>query len=281
MIRIEKRNDLRAPWAKGGYLMMKNRNKWTLAAGLTAAVLGSAFVISGCGAATQTAIPFPETIQVQNADNSNIITVTGTEEVKIVPDMARITYSIYTREASAAACQEANSQDLNRAIETLKGLGVAETSIQTTAYGLQPIYNWNSDKREITGYEMTTSLTVSDIPVAQAGAIISQSVEAGVNGIEAVDYFSSNYDEAYQEALQKAVASAREKAETIAQAGEKTLSGILHVEEQGYNPSARYSNSDTLTSGAGAKLESASDIAVMPGQLSVKATVTVDFGMNP
>ena len=50
---------------------------------------------------------------------------------------------------------------------------------------------------------MTTSLTVSDIPVDQAGAIISQSVEAGVNGIESVDYFSSNYDAAYQEALKK------------------------------------------------------------------------------
>lgn len=261
--------------------MITNRKKWILAASLTAAVLGSAMAVSGCGAGTQTAVPFPETIQVQNADNSNTITVTGTEEVKITPDMARITYSIYTRAASASACQEANSLDLNKAIETLKGLGVEETSIKTTAYGLQPIHNWNSDNREITGYEMTTSLTVSDIPVVQAGAIISQSVEAGVNGIESVDYFSSNYDAAYQEALEKAVAAAQTKAETIAQAGGRTLSGILHVEEQGYNPAARYSNSDTLTYGAGAKMESAADMAVMPGQLSVKATVTVDFGMNP
>lgn len=93
-------------------------------------------------------------------------------------------------------------------------------------------------------------------------------MEAGVNGIESVDYFSSNYDAAYQEALKKAVAAAQTKAETIAQAGGRTLSGILHVEEQGYNPAARYSNSDTLTYGAGAKMESAADMAVMPGQLS-------------
>ena len=68
---------------------------------------------------------------------------------------------------------------------------------------------------------MTTSLTVSDIPVDQAGAIISQSVEAGVNGIESVDYFSSNYDAAYQEALEKAVAAAQTKAETIARQEEE------------------------------------------------------------
>ena len=92
--------------------MITNRKKWILTAGLTAAVLGSALAASGCGAGTQTAVPFPETIQVQNADNSNTITVTGTEEVKITPDMARITYSIYTRAATASACQEANSLKL-------------------------------------------------------------------------------------------------------------------------------------------------------------------------
>ena len=53
----------------------------------------------------------------------NVITVTGREEVKVVPDMAQIEYAVYTREDTAAACQEKNANDLNAAIETLKGLG--------------------------------------------------------------------------------------------------------------------------------------------------------------
>ena len=50
-------------------------------------------------------------------------------------------------------------------IETLKDLGVEEASIQTSAYGLNPIYDWDSGDRAVTGYEMTTEITVSDIPI--------------------------------------------------------------------------------------------------------------------
>ena len=154
----------------------------------------------------------PDTLKVQNVGAAeNVITVTGREEVKVVPDMAQIEYAVYTREDTAAACQEKNANDLNAAIETLKGLGVEETSIQTSSYGLSPIRNWNSDKQEITGYEMTTSLTVSDIPIDNAGTIITKSVAAGVNGINSVSYFSSSYDASYQEALKGAWQWPRQK----------------------------------------------------------------------
>ena len=53
--------------------------------------------------------------------------------------------------------------------------------MQTSSYGLDPIYDWNSSTQEITGYEMRTSLTVSDVPIDQAGEMISKAVEAGVN----------------------------------------------------------------------------------------------------
>ncbi len=82
-------------------------------------------------------------------------------------------------------------------------LGVDEKSIQTSSYGLSPVHDWNSPTQEITGYEMTTRLTVSDIPIENAGTIMSQSVAAGVNGIDSVSYFASSYDESYQEALRE------------------------------------------------------------------------------
>ena len=83
-----------------------------------------------------------------------MITVTGRED-KGGADMAQIEYAVYTREDTAAACQEKNANDLNATGETLKGLG-GGTSIQTSSYSLSPIRNWNSNKQEITGYEMTS-----------------------------------------------------------------------------------------------------------------------------
>ena len=223
---------------------------------MAAAVLFAAVMAGGCAAPAQ----FPDTIKVQDVNDSEGITVTGKEEVKVVPDMTEIRYGVYSQAQTASQCQEDNAKQLDQTIETLKGLGVKETSIQTSAYGLSPIYDWNSGNRTITGYEMNTEITVSDIPIDQAGEILSQSVTAGVNQIESVTYFSSQYDESYQEALKGAV---------------------VDIQEYGYNPQARYSSYNAPAAKmAVEETAAASDMAVMPGEVSVEAQVTVTYGLE-
>ena len=87
---------------------------------------------------------------------------------------------------------------------------------------------------------MNTQLTVSDIPIDEAGSIMSQSVVAGVNSIDNVSYFCSTYDESYQEALKKAIEMDKGKASAMAEASGRTLGEVSNVEEYGYNPYARY-----------------------------------------
>lgn len=259
--------------------MITNAKKWIYTVGLTAGVTAVAAGLGGC----TPNIKIPDTLKVQNMDASNnTITVTGMEEVKVAPDMARIEYAVYTQENTAAECQEKNSKDLQAAIDALKGLGIEEKSIQTSSFGLNPIYDWKSERQEITGYEMTTRLTVSDIPIEEAGKVISQSVTAGVNGIDSVSYFCSNYDASYQEALKGAMSIAEAKAKALAEASGKSLAGVVHVEEFGYNPDVRYSNN---TSGPGMRADKESgaavaDMAVMAGEVIVEAQVTVDYQLN-
>lgn len=252
--------------------MINMTTKRKLYAAGAIAVMTAAVSLTGCAGGAQ----IPDTITVQNADSTvNKVTVTGREEVKVVPDMAQIEYSVYTKADTAENCQTQNSTDLSKAIETLKSLGVEETSIQTSAYGLSPIYDWNSADKQITGYEMTTRLTVSDIPIDDAGKIISESVAAGVNGIDSVSYFSSQYDENYQAALKGAMEVAQAKAQALAEAVGKTLAGVVRVEETGYNPVARNS---TYSAPGTAKSEAAAiDMAVMPGEVTIEAQVTVDY----
>ena len=233
--------------------MKINMKRTIYTAGLSAAVAAAALGLGGCGTGTQ----IPDTIKVQ--------------------DMAEIEYSIYTKKETAAECQSENAKDLNAAIEKLKSLGVEEKSIQTSSYGLNPIHDWNSSDQAVTGYEMTTRLTVSDIPIDQAGTILSESVSAGVNGIDSVTYFSSGYDASYQEALKGAMAVARAKADALAEASGRTVAGVSHVEEYGYNPNARYASYNSSGPGKAAGTAAAADMAVMPGEVSVEAQVTVDF----
>ena len=74
---------------------MKHIMKKTVyTAGISAAVAAAALGLGGCGAGAQ----MPDTLKVQNVGAAeNVITVTGREEVKVVPDMAQIEYAVYTR----------------------------------------------------------------------------------------------------------------------------------------------------------------------------------------
>ena len=104
---------------------------------------------------------------------------------------------------------------------------------------MSPIYNWE-DGKTVSGYEMTTQVTVSDIPIDQVGQLISESVDAGVNSIDSVNYMSSKYNEAYQQALAKAIGARKVKAQAMADAGGCKLGKIANIREYGDNQSVRY-----------------------------------------
>ncbi len=255
---------------------MMKKLMWTM--GISTAIITAAACLGGCASGAQAQVP--ATITVENVDaQSKGITVTGREEVKVVPDMAEISLAVSTQAETADECQANNAKDVNNTIEALKGLGIEETSIQTSNYGMNPIYDWDANQ-QITGYEMTTQVTVSDIPIDEAGTIITKSVEAGINRIDSVSYFASDYDAGYQKALEGAMAQAKKKAESIAAAGEKTLGAVINVEEYGYNPQVRYAASANMAGSVMKEESLAADMGVMPGQVSVEAQVSVTFELQ-
>ncbi len=82
------------------------RNHFTQTAVILAAV--SAIGLTACTQGS-TSAPIPDTIKVENVKD-NVITVQSTEEVKVVPDMAELVFSVATQAADAKACQEQNSK---------------------------------------------------------------------------------------------------------------------------------------------------------------------------
>ena len=257
---------------------MKKFRKIYIAAAVFAGFLG----LTGCGQAVsaapaENAVVFPDTIHIQN-EKQNVIAVQSSETVKVVPDMAELRFSVVTQETDAKTCQDKNNQELTKVIQFLKDFGIAEESLQTSNYGMQPIYDWNSG-RTITGYEMETNLIVSDVSIEQTGTLLSACVEAGINNIDRVSYLSSQYDICYQEALSKAIESARQKAQTIAQASGCTLGSVVHVEEYLDSQEARY-NSYTSAAGRAEKMMAFDDMAVEPGQLSIEARISVEFSIK-
>lgn len=248
---------------------------------------GSASGNNAAGAADREAVP--KTVSAAPADGMNIsssvsernvISVNSSETVTIVPDIAEIVYAVRTEAKDAASCQQKNTEDTAKVIELLKSLGVEEASIQTSDYYMYPIYNYSGNTQRITGYEASTSLTVSGIPIDGLENILAQSVEAGINNIQSITYMSSKYDEGYSNALKLAMEFAKAKAEALAEAGGCSLGNVVGVRENSNYSEARYTD-NALSS----KMRSTESLAagvednssIMPGEVSVEVNITVEY----
>lgn len=218
----------------------------------------------------------PGKIQVENTD-PQVITVNASESVKVVPDMAQVVYGVRTQNEEAGKCQEEASEKMNQIVAALKEFGIEEKSIQTSNYDLSPMQDWKNNG-EIIGYEMSAQVTVSDIPLDRVGDILSRSVTAGINQVQSVTYLSSQYDASYQEALKKAVGSAQEKAQALADASGSTLGHAVRITEYGNNQTARYQNA--LRSVAKEEMVMGDSMMMMPGEISVEANISVEFAIQ-
>lgn len=225
--------------------------------------------IAGSGTPADNIIGYP----------GNTILVNSSEQVTVIPDIAEVVYSVQTEEKSASACQQSNDEAVSQVISLLKDLNIAETSIQTSDYYMHPVYSYQNNTTKVVGYEATTTLTVSDLPIEDLGEILTQSVSTGINTIQSITYQASSYDECYQEALQSAIAAAHEKAEGMASAAGCRLGGVISIQENSGYSEARYIDHARTKQLNAAKTELLSDssASVMPGEIEVEAAILVEY----
>ncbi len=250
------------------------------AAVLLAICFSAAVLAAGCGSAGNAGnvIPAPSTIAVMPAPDQEYVTVTAKAEVNLVPDKAEISFGVNSQDKTAEGAQKKNAETISKVIETLKARGVEEKSIRTSRYNLYPEYDYNGKNPVITGYSVSTALTVSDQDIDEVGSLLTACVEAGANNVDSLRYFCSGYDEAYQEALAKAVDAAAEKAAVLASAGGRELGVTAGITEGYQNTSARYSAANKAMSMA--EEAAAADMVMMPGETKIEANVTVTYHLN-
>ncbi len=206
------------------------------------------------------------------------VTVAADHGVKVVPDTAEIRFGVMSQAAEAPKAQEENTRIVDKLMEALKEAGVDEKDIRTTGYDMYPRYSSNG--QTITGYYVTTNLSVSNQALEKTGELLNVCVGAGVNQINGIYYTYSGYNEAYAEALGNAVKAAAVKAEAIAAAAGKSLGEIVAIQEGYQNTSMRASYQSVNAEAMMAKASASDAVAIMPGEVDVSAQVTVTYRLD-
>ncbi|MBQ6474851.1 MAG: SIMPL domain-containing protein [Clostridia bacterium] len=221
------------------------------------------------------------TVMTGKDEMTQTVTVSASGTVQLTPDMATVTFGVTTRENTAQEAQDKNSRTVQQVTDVLKEKGVAEESIRTSYYNMYPQYEYYADgERVLTGYAVSTTLTVSDQKIENVGKLLGDCVAAGVNSIDSVTFLCSGYDEAYEQALAQAMDAAHVKAQALAKAAGKTLDGAAQITEGWQDMSAKYRNDTTQYSIEADAVEAAGAAAFLPGETQITANVTVTYGMR-
>ena len=207
--------------------------------------------------------------------NPRTISVSGSGSVKVPADMARLTFSVLTKEATALASVQNNATKMNKVYEALKKIGISEDNISTANYSLYQETFWK-DGKDIPGqYVTSNNIIVIVDDVEKCGLIIDTAISAGVNQMNGISFLVKDSKAAVEQARRLAFQQAKEKAELFAEeAGCKVGKVISIMENSGSYPVVReYADSAKM-------MATSNSTTISAGQDSVTATVSVVFDLR-
>jgi uncharacterized protein YggE len=205
------------------------------------------------------------------------LSVNGSGEVYIAPDLANISFAVETNAKTASAAVKENAEKTNKVLEALKSQIGKDDTLSTTGYNLSPVYEYNNQtkKSEFTGYRATNSVLVKTFNLKNVGNLIDSAAEAGSNSIQGLTFDSTKRNEHMKEALAKAVKDAKTTAETVANAAGVKITTIYQISPSYNYPVPVYRDF------AESKMAAAPPpTPIEAGEISIKASVKMVFGIE-
>jgi uncharacterized protein YggE len=196
-----------------------------LAAGATAGVLSALVIAPALG---------PAAALAQDTGTATIphtISVTGTGRVLIAPDVADMTFGVSVRRDRATAASQDAADQMSKVVDALKAAGIAAKDIQTANLSLQPIYDYSGNNPVLTGYEADNAVAVTLRDLTKAGQTIDAAVNAGANNVSGITFRLDDPSKAEAQAREQAMTDAKGKADSLAAAGNVTITGIQSISE--------------------------------------------------
>ncbi len=246
--------------------------------------------------------PAPQVVVTEEAppapicDPSRSIQVSGTAVVNVTPDRVLIQLGVQSNGSSAAKVEAANSKTIQRVVNALKKLGVAQKDIVTDRYIIEPVYDDYSDLH-IKGYRINNVVAVTLRDLSKVNPVLVAALEAGANQVLNTEFYLSDLRTYRDQARTMAMTAAREKASDLAQAAGSDIDCALNINENtwsyfnGWGWYGGGGNSRTSSlwmqnavqnaappAGAEGALSESGPISV--GQISVKAEVSASFSLK-
>ncbi len=200
--------------------------------------------------------------------DQSIITVTGSGYARMEVDLATVSGAVVTQATTVTQAQRDNAKIFNDLISTMRSI-VGEKDFRSSGYSVFPVYKYPQGQESVLiGYSVRHSFQIRVAKIYTLGTVIDAMGTVGANLFESVTFSNSNRKKYEMEALGAAMKDAQEKASIIASANGRALKQVLKVN---YNPVV------VPESTVSREEMSGSGTTIVPGELSVIATVSAEF----
>jgi uncharacterized protein YggE len=159
----------------------------------------------------------------------NSVYVAADGKFESAPDTAVIQFDISVQEDSSQAAYQHASTDAEQVRQVMHANGIEPKAATIGFLSVQPIYDWKNPKRKVVGYRVTTDVKLKLKDFSKIGPITQQLADANVSETQTLNYTLEDMDEAKTKAIEDAYRRARNSAETMARASERTLGELSYA----------------------------------------------------
>lgn len=201
------------------------------------------------------------------------LTVTGTANEKVSPDVATVRIGAIAQGKTAKAAQDSVNTRVAEFIRKAKAMLGDKGEVETGNINLQPLFRQepNQPRQEIIGYQASNTLNIQVFDFTLVGPVIDTAVESGLNNVEYVSFGLRDDSAARVQALRNAVKQAEQKARAMAEAANVDLVGILDLQEGGARVMPVFRGGMEMAAAR------AADTPVEPGSVTVSGEVTIRY----
>lgn len=217
---------------------------------------------------------------------ANVVSVNGSGEVYAVPDTGSFSFSVIEEAKTVKEAQDKASIYINRVLDGIKSMGIADRDIKTESYSVYPKYEYAQTqsctsgycppgKQVLIGYEVSQTISVKIRKTSDAGSVLAKAGELGAKNISGLNFIIDDPDSVQAQARDKAIKDAKEKADALAKSLGVRLVRIVNFSENGGQPPVFYAMSREATKAN--DILTFSDPQVPTGENKVTSNVTITY----
>jgi uncharacterized protein YggE len=168
-----------------------------------------------------------------SATQEHTVTVSGTGEISVAPDVADVVLGVMAQKPTAAEAQSAAATSMTAVVAAVKKSGVADKDIVTINLNLSPVYDYGSGSSapRLTGYQYANTVKVTVRIITSVASVVDGAVAAGATTVSGISFRLDDPKAVQAQARQLAMNDARTKADALASAAGVSVKGVATIAE--------------------------------------------------